>query len=953
MTTNRLASLAALLVAAAAAFLPIARELGAGRWPIVAALLTGALASGAHKILKQRVTRQSELARSAAERVAAEAHLDDAALKCLRSRPTPFEAAELFDDLGVSWSALASTASDGEVPYVPRQADERVIAALRAHDFVVVAGPSKSGKSRTTAEIGRRLHPDSLVLVPVRPGRDPLALARLSEIGQRLSSSASSVVLWLDDIDAFLRTGALNPSTLRRLRSWPCDVRILGTIRERELATFVDRVEAHGDDLEAAEEARETLERAQIVRIAGRLTSDELVAARAAYPTLNLDHELGVHMISGPRLTQRLRAGEEACPEGLAVASAIIDWKRTGNITNIDDATLARAFRPYLDALRPRVAITDADLERGIQWACQEVAPSIALAFKSADGKTFMPFDYVLAYFDGEVGDSQGKRSIPEYTWRAVLDEVSPDEATSVGWSAGHRGRFDLAQEAFEKALAATDLEVADRAQLELGHAFRRAGDAAKSSDNYMLATQRDTPEVQAAGYYSLALNAVEDNDEIAAEELYRKALAAAPESSSAARSAVNLGLILRRRAVGGRRARGGASVILRRPRGELPSVAKTLEAEAESLFQAAMVSGTPDAQRHGANALGVMMAAYGRIDDAIAAYRQAMASGDLNARANLARILIKRHKFDEAQQLINHLCDNGPPWARARGLILMSELAFARGDAGQVEDFLRQATLVANATDDASDARMQLAAFLEPKPDRRAEATEILESVWKDDLGYSSFEAADRLADIYSDVGQHKEAVLWRARAAESEDFEQVSMATFMLARDHRLGGSPTEAEETFRRVLRDWPDSNAAAKAAVNLSLLLRSRLPHAVDRRGSVGFRAAGPEDEDARSINDEAELLLSKAILSGDAEARENGAIALAVLLAERDRLAEAETILMQASEGGSLRASVQLAYVLRLQQRAGEARERLLALRRIDLPDDIRQRVDQLLGDDDG
>ncbi len=56
-------------------------------------------------------------------------------------------------------------------PYVERRVDADLHVALQQGEFIVLAGPSKSGKSRTAFEALRKTLPDASLLVPVPPSQ--------------------------------------------------------------------------------------------------------------------------------------------------------------------------------------------------------------------------------------------------------------------------------------------------------------------------------------------------------------------------------------------------------------------------------------------------------------------------------------------------------------------------------------------------------------------------------------------------------------------------------------------------------------------------------------------------------------------------------------------------------------------------------------------------------------
>jgi hypothetical protein len=99
--------------------------------------------------------------------------------------------------LGTAPSGLGDVETS-DIPYVPRDVDAQLRQALNDHQFVLVTGPAKAGKTRTALEAARAAIPDASLVTP-RPG------ALTSLVGHPLlRRSPGRLLIWLDDLDRFL-----------------------------------------------------------------------------------------------------------------------------------------------------------------------------------------------------------------------------------------------------------------------------------------------------------------------------------------------------------------------------------------------------------------------------------------------------------------------------------------------------------------------------------------------------------------------------------------------------------------------------------------------------------------------------------------------------------------------------------------------------------------------------
>lgn len=354
------------------------------------------------------------------------------------------------DPTEIGVDAAAQTILGGnEVPsYLPREADEQLRAAVRSalsgtgRWIVVAVGRSKVGKSRALFEAVSHCANDAAIdlIAPV----DGDALRSLITPGEAPRIVNGRRVLWLDDLEPFLNQSV----TFQTLREWHAS-----TPEGVIVATYGGK----GSDLVAgagpgalATVAGEVLQHACEIRIPVTSTG-ELEPLRADLPYAVWDsieqHGLAAYLVAAPELERKLSTevhaiGEPRCPEGAAVVYAAIDWALCGRTDPMARDTLRELWPSYLPA---GARTTDADFERGLDWALRPVAGTIALLQGTGD---YRPYDYVVRFVD----DQPGTPSPPQVTWASVLKDVSAPQALAIGESAHDRGYLSASVAAFRVA---------------------------------------------------------------------------------------------------------------------------------------------------------------------------------------------------------------------------------------------------------------------------------------------------------------------------------------------------------------------------------------------------------------------------------------------------------------------------------------------------------------------
>jgi tetratricopeptide (TPR) repeat protein len=403
----------------------------------------------------------------------------------------PIAPVDEVDPLRIGVEAATQTIiTGGSLPdYVPRSADDplrsAIVAALSGAGpwMVVVQGPSKVGKSRSLFEALRACAAEALLVAPV----DAQALQSLLTPGQDVRTSGRAV-LWLNDLEPLANQGV----TMHILRQWHADRRGRVVVATHG-GKGSDRVDSPSATLRTI--ASEILQHAARVQLQAT-TAPELAAIDApltAGVRASLErHGLAAYMAAGALLegklvTGRHEEGQPACPDGVALVRAVVDWARCGRTDPIDQLTLRGLWPSYLPSGPP---VSDERFEVALAWALEPVAGSIALIQHAG---SYLAFDYVVRL----VSDAPDAAVIRDEAWEAAVASAVDAEALAVASSAYFSGRRDIATGALERARTSTNDEVVARAGYNLGVVVSELGrsDEALVVWDEVLARFGDAPE--------------------------------------------------------------------------------------------------------------------------------------------------------------------------------------------------------------------------------------------------------------------------------------------------------------------------------------------------------------------------------------------------------------------------------------------------------------------------
>jgi hypothetical protein len=250
-------------------------------------------------------------------------------------------------ELGVHASRFSV---DGDSPYIPRQADALLAAALTGNEkrLVIVEGPRLAGTTRTLAEAALAHLPDHLAAAFVDDPRVPLAdmidqASRwVDDADEAAGVEAAGVVVWFERLspERFTEVACFSLETL------PSGVMVLATFdsAEREGLRVAEQVSTLSAQQYAA--------RIEVGAITGQERGDLLVEDCYAVlrPMLEggQDAFLGRLMIAWEPLRAALSCGRtEQSADQVALLRAITDWGRARVPRLLTADILGLLYRAY------------------------------------------------------------------------------------------------------------------------------------------------------------------------------------------------------------------------------------------------------------------------------------------------------------------------------------------------------------------------------------------------------------------------------------------------------------------------------------------------------------------------------------------------------------------------------------------------------------------------------
>ncbi|MFJ8713835.1 NACHT domain-containing protein [Streptomyces violaceus] len=382
----------------------------------------------------------------------------------------------------------------GAIPdYVQRDRDDRLRERLRAAaedgGLVLIVGDSTAGKTRSAYEALRDVLPGRRVLVP-------RAATDLAPAVGVLRDAGVPVVVWLDDLERYLRTGGLEPSLLNDFRQ--LRIPILATIRTAWFdaageASVPGNWPSNADGDERLDHAAaRVLELAEIIDLdriwsAGEVaealdSADDRVRDAAVHHGV---HGVAEYLAAGPLLWAEWRRATRAGghPRGAALIRAAVDLARTGLPAPYPRGLVIALHEHYLIAaggelLRPE------PLDAAILWATR-VRQGVTSMLLPVSADKWSVFDYLVdqAQLDTTLG------SVPAVVWHRVLEHADRRDRFTIGVTASRIGLLDVVEAAW-KPLADSDGDAAYNLHILLS----RAGRAEEAQSYYRKAARAGHP---------------------------------------------------------------------------------------------------------------------------------------------------------------------------------------------------------------------------------------------------------------------------------------------------------------------------------------------------------------------------------------------------------------------------------------------------------------------------
>jgi tetratricopeptide (TPR) repeat protein len=726
-------------------------------------------------------------------------------------------------------------------PYVPRAVDATLRELLRDEQLILLVGEPKAGKTRTAYEAVLHVCPNRRIVIPRRD--DPEGLTTL------LQEAATSLrrfqlLIWLDDLDAFLVPGGLATQGLDAILENFSDVRILATITARA------HREIHGGAQGIADARREVVRRFRPVRLDLLPTDAERRQFHSLYPQHTLAGGFGEYFIAARELVRRLEDGDGACPfEPLgvtcpfsrAIVHAAVDWRRVGLAQPIPEQDLQQLSEVYARQQRPTVELTDDHFRAGLRWATTPLASHIGLlepsdgpsgAESSGAEPSFKALDYVVGYVESK------HQEVPRPTWDLVTQHLDPSNLNTVAQTAYVREAYDVAAAIWSQVVEASDPRAAAVAAVNLGVLREREQEYEKAEALWRRASESGLPRMAPMAANNLGLSRRRAGDFESAQTAFIDAVGFGDEAESA-RALFYLGLLLH----------------------EHGRIEDAIEA-----FSQAMGRNAPEAARAAHN-LGLLLIDRGQLGDAATAFRRAVEVGDAEqadqSRQNLAIVLEKQGDVEGAERLYAQVVASGAPSVAPLAALNLGNLLALQGDEDRAEPYWKLA--LDSGTDEvAGQAGVNLGGVYADRGqvgEAKACFTKAIDSDHPDHKPV----AMGNLALLLQGEGDYEGAKKLLLDMTRMSHPEETPRAWFLLGNLARDQDQIADARQAYERAV-TWKHPVESSNAAYNLGLLLKKER----DVKGArSAFQAAidlGDPEVAPLAANRLAELLH----LHGDAE-----------------------------------------------------------------------------------
>ena len=353
--------------------------------------------------------------------------------------------------LGVHPARRLPAGTPAEVPagaanqplYVPRDIDADLRELLAAPGFVLIAGDSTAGKSRTAFEAVAAALPDH-TLVAVQEKK------ALNSVISRLDQMRHAV-LFLDDLERFLGDGGITPGTVFQLTSGRKHY-LVATIRSAELGKY-DSTDP-GSRI-VSRDILATLALAKRIDLPRMFSESEQHRARTRAhlderiaEALRYTQKFGFaeYLAAGPELMDRWLAARDGGDHmrGAALCAAAVDCRRAGLTGPLPRALLNQLSDEYLP-VRGGARVAGEGEESAWRWVTTVWQTTALLT--EVDGGNVEVFDYLV----DEVSRT-ATSPVSDSVLRGCLNSADTAEIMRVGTTARIHARYQIALDAYAMA---------------------------------------------------------------------------------------------------------------------------------------------------------------------------------------------------------------------------------------------------------------------------------------------------------------------------------------------------------------------------------------------------------------------------------------------------------------------------------------------------------------------
>jgi tetratricopeptide (TPR) repeat protein len=340
-------------------------------------------------------------------------------------------------------TSIPSAGAAGQPLYVPRDIDADLRELLAAPGFVLIAGDSTAGKSRTAFEAIAAALPDhTLVALQDKKALDSV-VAQLDE--------ARHAVLFLDDLERFLGDGGITRSTVFRLTSGRGHY-IVATIRSSELSVY------DGTDPGSRVVSRDvlaTLALAKRIDLPRMFSESEQHRARAR---AHLDQRIAEalkhvatfgfaeYLAAGPELMDRWLAARDGGEHmrGAALCAAAVDCRRAGLTGPLPRTLLSQLADGHMPV---RGGVRVAGESEDLAWIWVTSVWHTTALLTQVDAASVEVFDYLV-----DEASRHAAAPVSDRVLRACLDTADTAEIMRVGTTARVHARYQIALDAYARA---------------------------------------------------------------------------------------------------------------------------------------------------------------------------------------------------------------------------------------------------------------------------------------------------------------------------------------------------------------------------------------------------------------------------------------------------------------------------------------------------------------------